>query len=53
MPKLDFEKAVEQEEARLRVLHPTPADVPGCLSVFDDYLACNGTQAVGIFSALA
>ncbi|PPQ97381.1 hypothetical protein CVT26_006615 [Gymnopilus dilepis] len=48
MPKLDFEKAVQQEEARLRVLHPTPADIPGCLSVFDDYLACNGTQATSL-----
>lgn len=42
MSKLDFKKAVEQEEARLRLLHPTPADIPGCISVFDDYLGCSG-----------
>jgi len=42
MSTLDFEKVVEQEAKRLRLLHPTPDDTPGCLSAFDDYLACNG-----------
>jgi len=42
MSKLDLKTAIEQEEARLRQLHPTPDDIPGCISVFDDYLACNG-----------
>jgi len=37
---LDFKVAVEQEEARLRLLHPTPSDVPGCFNSFDDFLAC-------------
>jgi len=41
MPNLDFKVVVEQEEARLRLLHPTPSDIPGCLSTFDDYLACS------------
>ncbi|KAF8897031.1 hypothetical protein CPB84DRAFT_1681687 [Gymnopilus junonius] len=41
MSKLDLKTAVEQEEARLRLLHPTPADIPGCISVFDDYLGCS------------
>jgi hypothetical protein len=36
----DFKVAVEQEEARLCLLHPTPSDIPGCLNMFDDYLAC-------------
>jgi hypothetical protein len=36
-----FEATVQQEEARLRVLHPTPDDVPGCMSMLDDFLACN------------
>lgn len=40
--KLDFDKVVEQEVVRLRALHPTPEDIPGCVSLFDDYLACNG-----------
>ncbi|CAA7259123.1 unnamed protein product [Cyclocybe aegerita] len=39
--RLDFKTAVAQEEARLRLLHPTVDDIPGCVSVFDDYLACN------------
>ena len=38
---MNFKVAVEQEEARLRLLHPTPSDIPGCLSTFDDYLACS------------
>ncbi|KIM46933.1 hypothetical protein M413DRAFT_16496 [Hebeloma cylindrosporum] len=41
MSKLDFKTAVEQEEARLRLLHPTPSDIPGCVSVFDDYISCS------------
>lgn len=42
MSKLDFKVAAKQEEERLRRLHPTPDDVPGCLSLFDDYLSCTG-----------
>jgi len=42
MPGLDFKAAVEQEEARLRLLHPTASDIPGCVSVFDDYISCSG-----------
>lgn len=45
MSKLDFKTAVEQEEARLRLLHPTPSDVPGCISVFDDYISCSGEHS--------
>ena len=41
MLDLDFKVAVEQEEARLRLLHPTPSDIPGCLNTFDDFLACS------------
>lgn len=44
MPKLDFQSAVKQEEDRLRRLHPTPGDIPGCLSLFDGYLSCTGTS---------
>lgn len=41
MLDLDFKVAVEQEEARLRLLHPTPSDIPGCFNTFDDFLACS------------
>jgi hypothetical protein len=33
---------VNQEEAYLRRVHPTPSDVPSCMSLLDDFLACNG-----------
>ncbi|KAI0063558.1 hypothetical protein BV25DRAFT_1824103 [Artomyces pyxidatus] len=36
-----FKAAVQQEEDRLRVLHPTPEDVPGCMTLFDEFLSCN------------
>ncbi len=38
----DFEKVVWEEITRLRLLHPTPDDIPGCVSIFDEYLSCNG-----------
>ena len=41
---------VAQEEARLRQLHPTPEDIPSCMTVFDDFLSCNSTPFS--FSAL-
>ncbi|KAF8893845.1 hypothetical protein BD779DRAFT_1503710 [Infundibulicybe gibba] len=41
MSKLDFKTAVRQEEEYLRLLHPTPSDIPGCIRLFDDYLSCN------------
>ncbi|KAF9529401.1 hypothetical protein CPB83DRAFT_812229 [Crepidotus variabilis] len=49
--KLDFAKVVEQEAERLRVLHPTPDDIPGCVTLFDEYLACNviRTQVKNIY----
>ena len=34
---------VRQEEERLRKLHPTPEDIPGCMKLFDDFLLCNGS----------
>ncbi|KAF8228031.1 hypothetical protein L208DRAFT_1404572 [Tricholoma matsutake] len=39
--KLNFDTVVRQEEAYLRILHPTPDDIPGCISLFDTYLSCN------------
>ncbi|KXN85370.1 hypothetical protein AN958_11470 [Leucoagaricus sp. SymC.cos] len=40
MSHLDFKKVVKQEEERLCRLHPTPSDIPGCFSLFDDYVSC-------------
>jgi hypothetical protein len=42
MSRFDF--VVRQEEAYLRLLHPTPDDIPGCISLFDTYLSCNGMR---------
>jgi len=32
---------VKQEQARLRVVHPTTEDIPGCMTLLDDFLSCN------------
>ncbi len=39
-PTLDV--VIKQEKIRLRELHPTPEDVPGCMKLFDDFLLCHG-----------
>ena len=44
MPSTDFEAATKQEEARLQKLHPAPDDIPGCMSLFDTFLSCNGVS---------
>lgn len=36
-----FNAVVSHEEARLGSLHPTPEEIPSCLSAFDDFLSCN------------
>lgn len=36
-----FEAVVSKEEARLGYLHPTPEEIPSCLTTFDDFLSCN------------
>ena len=41
MSSRDFEETVKQEEARLQVVHPTTEDIPGCMSLLDDFLSCN------------
>ena len=40
-----FKAVVSQEETRLRQLHPTPEDIPTCMSVFDDFLSCNSMSS--------
>lgn len=37
----DFEETVKQEEARLRIVHPATEDIPGCMTLLDDFLSCN------------
>ncbi|KAG6832614.1 hypothetical protein H0H92_014450 [Tricholoma furcatifolium] len=44
MSKFDFQTLVRQEEAYLRRLYPTPDDIPGCISLFDTYLACSAIR---------
>lgn len=39
---VDFKSAVEQETQRLETIHPTPDDIPGCMTLLDDFLSCNG-----------
>lgn len=53
MSKIDFNTAVRQEEAYLRLVHPTPDDIPGCISLFDTYLSCNGVYHDSHFPVLA
>ncbi|KAI0051172.1 hypothetical protein FA95DRAFT_1485886 [Auriscalpium vulgare] len=33
--------AVQEETSRLRTLHPTPEDIPSCMTLFDEFLSCN------------
>jgi hypothetical protein len=44
-PKIEdgdkYKVVVSQEESRLRYLHPTPEEIPSCMSAFDDFLSCN------------
>ncbi|KAL4252663.1 hypothetical protein ABKN59_005326 [Abortiporus biennis] len=40
-----FEAAVKQEEAYLRKVHPTADDIPGCMSLFDNFLLCHVVNA--------
>ncbi|TCD64874.1 hypothetical protein EIP91_003540 [Steccherinum ochraceum] len=42
---LDFKTAVQQEEAYLREVHPTPEDIPKCMTLFDDFLLCHVMSA--------
>ncbi|KAJ3841617.1 hypothetical protein F5878DRAFT_609763 [Lentinula raphanica] len=41
----EFEKVVKQEEAYLRLVHPTPEETPTCINLFDTYLACNAIRS--------
>ncbi|KAF9792507.1 hypothetical protein BJ322DRAFT_997181 [Thelephora terrestris] len=51
MPSRDFEEIVKQEEARLRIVHPTAEDIPGCMTLLDDFLSCNilGVQLKSLY----
>jgi hypothetical protein len=39
--KEEFDKAVEQEAAYLRRVHPTLDDIPTCINLLDDFLLCS------------
>ncbi|KAK7472791.1 hypothetical protein VKT23_000899 [Stygiomarasmius scandens] len=41
----DFEKTVQQEQAYLRLVHPTPEETPTCFNLFDTYLSCNAARS--------
>ncbi|KAI0919618.1 hypothetical protein AcW1_003176 [Taiwanofungus camphoratus] len=51
MSNTDLQTAVKQEEAYLREVHPAPEDIPGCMKLFDDFLACNivGVQLKSLY----
>ncbi|KAH7907454.1 hypothetical protein BJ138DRAFT_1014460 [Hygrophoropsis aurantiaca] len=51
MSSAEFQAAVRQEEDYLRKVHPTADDIPGCMSLFDDYLLCNvlGAQVKSLY----
>ena len=48
---------MKKEEARLRAVHPTTEDIPGCMSLLDDFLSCNSAcspnDTSNIFTILA
>lgn len=46
MSNVEFEKVVKQEEAYLRLVHPTPEETPTCVNLFDTLLSCNGVSVL-------
>jgi len=42
MSNLDYQTVFKQEQERLCRLHPGPSDIPGCFSLFNDYVSCGG-----------
>ena len=42
---VDFDTAVKQELSYLSAVHPTPDDIPGCLSLLDEFFRCNGMKS--------
>ncbi|KIJ40981.1 hypothetical protein M422DRAFT_780619 [Sphaerobolus stellatus SS14] len=48
---LDFNTAVQQEVAYISAIHPKPEDIPGCLSILDDFMRCNvlGSQLRSLY----
>ncbi|KAG2755284.1 hypothetical protein P692DRAFT_20826936 [Suillus brevipes Sb2] len=51
MASVDLETAIKQEEEYLRKVHPTVDDVPGCMTLFDEFLQCHvlGTQIKSLY----
>ena len=44
MPVVQWETTVKKEEEYLRKVHPTPDDIPGCMSLLDGFLLCYGAS---------
>ena len=44
MDTVDLETAIKQEEDYLRKVHPTVDDIPGCMTLFDEFLKCHGMR---------
>ncbi len=40
---VDFATAVKQEAAYLRLVHPTPDDIPSCFRLMELAMGCHGT----------
>ncbi|KAJ7593709.1 hypothetical protein C8J56DRAFT_819894 [Mycena floridula] len=51
MSDVDITKLVEQEAAYLRKVHPTPDDIPSCISLLENYWQCHRirTQFVSVY----
>ncbi|KAI0072721.1 hypothetical protein K474DRAFT_1667498 [Panus rudis PR-1116 ss-1] len=46
-----FDEVVKQEEEYLRKIYPTPDDIPGCMTLFDNFISCNiiSTQVKSLY----
>ncbi|KAF9052191.1 hypothetical protein BDZ89DRAFT_420834 [Hymenopellis radicata] len=42
---VDFKTAVEQEAARLRLVHPTPDDIPTCINMAELVTSCHAIRS--------
>jgi hypothetical protein len=45
-------RVLEEEKARLRKLHPTPEDIPTCLTVLEDFLSCNSINLLSLLNLI-
>ncbi|KIK67330.1 hypothetical protein GYMLUDRAFT_37425 [Collybiopsis luxurians FD-317 M1] len=45
MSNPEFEKVVQQEQAYLRLVHPTPEETPTCINLLDTFLSCHAIRS--------